>query len=148
MDTILKPFRKFSFKRTIGKLIKGIETNLLDDFLELLLKALRLVLRFDRKYRRNIEGFNAKYAFQSRDGKIATSAIFENNKMTVKNKVIPDTNVTVIFKDGKALWQFLMAKNPDVFEFLLENKISWEGNINYVLKFAYMAKHLQLKYSI
>jgi len=147
MDSILKPFRKFSLKRTIGKIIKGIETNLLDDFLELLLKAVRLILRLDRKYRRNIKGFNARYAFQSQDGKIAASAIFENNKMKVKNKTIPDTNVTVIFKDGKALWEFLMAKNPDVFEFLLENKISWEGNINYLLKFAYMAKHLQHKYS-
>jgi hypothetical protein len=148
MDFLLKPFRRFSLKRTIGKITNGVETNLLDDFLQLLLKAVQLILRLDRKYRRNIEGFNARYAFQSRDGKIAASAIFANDKMKVEKRIIPDTNVTVIFKDGKSLWEFLMAKNPDVFAFLLENKLSWEGNINYLLKFAYMAKHLQVKYSI
>ena len=40
-----------------------------------------------------------------------------------------------------------MAPDPDVFTFVLENKLSWDGNINYVLKFAYMAKHLKAKFS-
>lgn len=148
MDFILNFFRKFSLKRTVKKLFNTIETEFMDDFLELLLKGLRLMLCLDRKYRKNIEGFNARYAFQSEDGKIAASAIFKNNKMKVKNNAIDNTNVTVTFKDGKALWEFLMGKNPDVFNFILESKLSYEGNANYVLKFAYMATHLKVKYGL
>jgi hypothetical protein len=68
--------------------------------------------------------------------------------MKVKNSAIDNTNVTVTFKDGKALWEFLMGKNPDVFNFILESKLSYEGNANYVLKFAYMATHLKVKYGL
>ncbi len=148
MNIMLHPFRKFSLKRSIKKMIKRIETELLDDFLELLLKAVRLVLCVDRKYRRNIKDFNARYAFRSQDGEIAASAIFKNNKMKVKKDEIPDTNVTVIFKDGKALWEFLMAPDPDVFAFVLENKLSYEGNLNYLMKFGYMAKHLKFMFGM
>ena len=148
MNTILNFFRKFSLKRTIKKMINSKETELMDDFLELLLKALRLVLCLDRKYRKNIEDFNARYAFRSQDGKIASSAIFKNNKMKVKKNAVEDTNVTVIFKDGKVLWEFLMGKNPDIFAFILESKLSYKGNANYVLKFAYMATYMKVKYGL
>ena len=127
---------------------KCIETGLMDGFLELLLKAVRLVLCVNRKFRRNIKDFSARYAFRSVDGKIAASAIFKNNKMKVKKNAIEDTNVTVIFKDGKALWEFLMGKDPDIFAFLLESKLSYEGNLNYLMKFAYMAKHLMYKFGM
>jgi hypothetical protein len=129
-------------------MINRIETGALDDFLELLLKVIRLVLCVDRKYRRNIKDFDARYAFRSQDRKIAASAVFKNNKMKVKKEEIPDTNVTVLFKDGKALWEFLMAPDPDVFAFVLQNKLSYEGNLNYLLKFGYMAKHLKVMFGM
>jgi hypothetical protein len=116
----------------------------MDDFLELLLKVIHLVLCVDHNYGKNIEGFKARYAFRSVDGKIAASVIFENNKMKVEKDEIKDTNVTIIFKDGKALWEFLMAEDPDVFSFVLENKLSYNGNLNYLMKFGYMAKHLKV----
>ncbi len=144
-------FRKFFFKRVLKKItlvIREIETELMDDFLEILLKIVRLVLCLDHKFRRNIENFNARYAFRSENGKIAASAVFKNNKMKVKKKAIKNTNVTVIFKDGKALWEFMMADEPDVFAFLLESKLRYEGNVNYIMKFAYMAKHLKLKFGL
>ena len=143
--------RGFFLRRSIKKIkqcIDSIESRLMDDFLELLLKILRLVLILDPKYRRNIEDFNARYTFRSEDGRIATSGIFNDNKMKVKKDEIPDTNVTVIFKNGKALWEFLMAADPDVFTFLLENKVMNKGNINYLLKFGYMSKRLKFMFGL
>jgi len=148
MNVVLNIFRRFSLKRAVKKMINRIETGALDDFLELLLKVIRLVLCVDRKYRRNIKDFDARYAFRSQDGKIAASAVFKNNKMKVKKEEIPNTNVTVLFKDGKALWEFLMAPDPDVFAFVLQNKLSYEGNLNYLLKFGYMAKHLKVMFGM
>lgn len=144
-------FRKFFLKRLVKKIkkvIKCIETELMDKFLETLLRVIRLVICLDGKFARNIKGFNARYAFRSERGKIAASAIFANDKMKMKKTAVPDTNVTIIFKDGKALWEFLMADNPDVFAFVLENKLRYEGNLNYLMKFAYMAKHMKLKFGL
>ena len=148
MNFILKPFRKLFQKRGLKKIISCIETELLDDFLEMLFKVIRLTLCLDRDYRRNIEGFNARYAFRSEDGRIAASAIFKKNKMKVKKDAVADTNVTVFFKDGKTLWEFLMADDPDVFSFVLENKLRYEGNLNYLLKFGYMSKRLKLMFGL
>lgn len=116
----------------------------MDDFLELLLKMLSLVFCVDKEYRKNIKDFSAKYVFLSNDGRIAVSAIFKKGKMAVKRRAIKDTdvNITIKFKDGKALWEFLFSGNPDIIEFVLENKLSYDGNLNYALKFAYLAVHL------
>lgn len=145
-NILLKPLRKFFLDRALKKMINSIETDLLDDFLEILLKVIRLALILDPHYRRNIQGFNARYAFQDEEGQIAASAIFQDGKMKVKKYKIENTNVTVIFKNGKALWEFLMSKNPDVFAFVLESKIRYQGNPNYIMKFGYMAKHLQVMF--
>jgi len=141
-------YRKFVVKRIVKKIIKAVENEMLDSFLELLLNFIRLVLCINKGYRRNIEGFEARYAFKSRDGKIAASVVFKDNKMKVRKNEIENTNITVIFKDGKSLWEFLFSDDPDVFEFILDNKLSYVGNINYVLKFGYMAKHLKLMFSL
>lgn len=152
MNSITNIFRRFFLKRTekkIKKVISGIETELMDDFLELLLKMMQIVFFLNIKdYREHIEGFSARYTFRTERGKIAASAIFRDNKMIKKNDEIPDTNVTVVFKDGKAMWEFLMAGDPDVFAFLLDNKLRYEGNLNYLMKFAYMALHLKTTFGL
>lgn len=148
---IVNFFRKFFLKRLVKKITKVInciETELMDKFLETLLRVIRLVLCLDDKFARNINGFNAKYTFCDRGGKIAASAIFAKNKMKMKKTAVPDATVTVTFVDGKSLWEFLMADNPDVFAFVLENKLQYEGNLNYLMKFAYMAKHMKLKFGL
>lgn len=152
MTFITNIFRKFILNRAvkkIKKIINCIETDLMDEFLELLLKIFRLVFCLNiAGFRENIKDFNARYTFRTEKGKIAASAIFKDDKMTVEEEEIPDTNVTVIFKDGKALWEFLMAGNPDVFAFVLANKLSYKGNLNYLMKFAYMAVHLKVTFGL
>jgi len=127
------------------KLVRTMTDEALDEFLELLLKVIALKLRIDADYRKNIAGFKGRYVFRTHDGKIAVSAIFENGELKVLDDEIAATDVTVSFKDGAALCKFLLSKDPDVFAFILDNKIDYEGNLNYVLKFGYMAKRLQLE---
>lgn len=49
----------------------------------------------------------------------------------------------MIFKDGKALMDFLLAENPDILGAMLHQEVTPEGNLNYLYTFAYMARHLQ-----
>ena len=140
-------FYKIFFNRALKRLLNDIESRALDTFLEVLLKAMRLAFLLDKKYRRNIVGFRARYAFKSRNGRIAASAIFTNKRMKVKRHAVGDTNVTIVFKDAEALKDFLFSKEPDVIGAILDNRLTYDGNLNYIAKFAFMAKQLQLKFT-
>ncbi len=147
MGKIKNIYRKYILKRHIKKIIKCIESESMDIFLEMLLKIMSIVFFMDKDYRKNIENFKAKYVFKTKDNKIAASVIFKNDKMIVKEEAIKESNVTIIFKDGKALKEFLFTESPDIIASILDNEISYTGNINYLAKFAFMAKNLQLKFA-
>ena len=143
--------RKYLLKRIvkkINKLLDTVETEVMDEILELLLRSIRLFLCLDSDYHKNIIDFDARYTLRSERGRIAASAIFKKGKMKVKGKEIDNTNVEVYFKDGKVMWDFLMSPNPDIFAFVLDNKLRYEGNLNYLMKFAYMAKRLKSMFGL
>ena len=156
MNFITNIPRRFFLRRVqkqIKKVIDNIETDLMDDFLELLLDMMRLVFYLNIKhYRDNIKNFKATYNFKSQDGRIAAAAVFANNKMKMKREKVsdkdPNLKVTVTFSDGRALWKFLMAGTPDVFNSLLKRELDYEGNLNYLLKFAYMSLHLKTMFGL
>ncbi|BCS97261.1 hypothetical protein DSLASN_28930 [Desulfoluna limicola] len=141
-------FKRWLTERRLKAAVGEINSLAMDLFLETLLRLMRFVFILDRGFRRNIEGFDGRYAFMSRDGNIAASAIFEDNRMRVKNKVVDQADITVVFKDGKALRHFLFSEHPDIIAAILDNEISYTGNLNYLAKFAYMAKHLQLRFAM
>lgn len=124
---------------------KCLEDELAEEFLELLLRLMGLVFYLDPHFRRNIRGFSARYLFQSKDSGVVVAVIFANNEMIVKETEIASTNITVVFRDQQTLMKFLLAPAPDVLQAMLSQDISYEGNIYYLAKFAYMAKHLQLQ---
>jgi hypothetical protein len=131
--------------KMIKKFIGSLESEFAEEFLETLLKLMSLVLFLDPEYKRNIAGFNGRYQFLSSDNVITVSAVFRDDAMEVSEETIPDPNITVIFKDGKALMNYLLSPKPDVLGSLLRQEVRLDGNINYLYKFAYMAKRLQLK---
>lgn len=141
-------FRRLILKKAADKMASCIESEFMEEFLDILLHMMSLLLFIDHCFRKNIKNFNARYTFKSQDDTIKVSAIFKGGKMKVIEKELPDTNITIIFKDGRALWEFLMSGNPDVFSFILDNKLSYQGNLNYVMKFGYMAKRMQLMFGL
>ena len=147
MKTITDFFRRTVVKAlhwwSRRKLVKCLQGEVLDEFLEALLEAMRLGFRLAPHYRKNIDGFRGRYVFRSQDGAIAVSVLFENGEMIVRDEAVADTDVTVTFKDGAALFGLLLSKDPDIFALVLDNKLSYEGNLNYILRFGFMAKRLQ-----
>ena len=129
------------------RFFESLKSEGAEEFLEILLKLMGLVFWVDKDFRRNIENFNGRYLFCSQDRKLTVAAIFKNNRLKVMEKEIKDTNITVIFRNSKALMGFLLSPKPDILGSILRQDISIDGNLNYMYKFAYMAKHLQLKFS-
>jgi hypothetical protein len=132
-------------RQTSEKLLEMISSGVAEGFLDTLLRVMSLVFLIDKNFSRNIDGFNGRYLFRSQDRGIIVSAVFENNRLKVSKKEISNTHVTVIFRNARALMGFLLSPKPDVIGSLLRQDITIDGNLNYVYKFAYMAKHLQLK---
>ena len=130
---------------TTRKFFKVLEEESLDLFLETLLTVMGLYCILNKKFRRNIENFDASYVFLSKDGIIAASVVFGGSKMKVFHKAIDHASVTVVFKDGMALKNFLFAESPDIIGAILDSEIQYTGNLNYLSKFAYMSKRLKMQ---
>ena len=135
---------RFLLKFQGQKLIRSIESEMAEDFLGLLLKVMGIAFIFFKDFRKNIIDFNGKYFFKSRDNGITVSAIFANGKMKVQETIPFEPDITVIFKNAKTLRDFLLAPKQDILGSMLRQDITINGNLNYLYKFAYMAKHLQL----
>ncbi|MDD5571218.1 MAG: hypothetical protein PHD97_08695 [Bacteroidales bacterium] len=145
MKWLKHPFKSFSMWLATRKFVKILEEGTMDIFLETLLNLMDLYFALNKKFRRNIENFNATYVFKSRDGVIAASIIFADSKMKVSCNAIENASVTVVFKDGKALKDFLFSESPDIIGAILDNEIQYTGNLNYLSKFAYMSKRLKFE---
>lgn len=137
-------FRNWRARQAGKKFIDGIESELAEGFLDLLLNFMRLIFFIDRDYRKNIKDFDGRYLFRSKDDRITVAAIFRNDKLNVKKSMIDNTNVTVTFKNARALMNYLLSPKPDILGSILRQDITINGNLNYLYKFAYMAKRLQL----
>ena len=148
MSSIIESPQNLLLRQHLQMIKTCVESGLLDKFLETLLNAMSLFFLLDWDYQRNIKNFNGRYVFKSRDGSIVTSAIFADGIMEVLDHEIDDSDITITFKDGKTLMEFLFDRNPDVINSILNNEITYEGNLTYMFKFAYMAKHLQLQFEL
>ncbi|MDJ0785070.1 MAG: hypothetical protein QNJ22_24090 [Desulfosarcinaceae bacterium] len=131
-------------KTTWSRFQRSIETEAAEEFLELLLNAMRFMFTVSHRYRENIKDFQGRYQFKSKDGGLTMAATFNKGRMTVKEKVIDNPDVTIIFRDGKTLFNFLFSPRQDILGAMLRQDIQTEGNLNYIYRFGFLAKRLQL----
>ncbi|MDR3012821.1 MAG: hypothetical protein LBU70_06390 [Chitinispirillales bacterium] len=122
----------------------GIDSIAAGALLTVLLNLMKFVLFIDPVYRLNIKKFDAKYVFKDKSGKLYVTAEFKSNKLRVGRKQIRDPEFTLIFKDGKTLISMLFSESLDILDSILNQDVNFEGNINYLNKFAYMAVRLKL----
>ena len=126
------------------KFIKCLESEFAEEFLEAVFGLMKILFLIDHDFKRNILDFNGRYLFKSGDGSITVAAIFRDNGMEVREEEIVNPDITVMFKDSKALMNYLLAPKPDVLGSMLRQEVTLDGNLNYLYKFAFMAKRLQL----
>lgn len=126
------------------KFTDAIESETAEEVLQLLLNLMKAALAMVPEYRRNIKNFSGSYLFRSRDNTVTVSAIFAGGTMEVREQAIDSPNITVTFANGKALMRFLLTPKPDILGSMLRQEVVLDGNLNYLYKFAFMAKRLQL----
>lgn len=129
----------------VTKWFESMGSEVAKGFLRLLLKLMAFVFMLNIKdFRRNIENFNGRYVFRSKDNSIVVSAAFENGTMKVYDRIIEKPNMTITFRNDRSLMNYLLSPKPDILNAVLKQDVMVSGNLNYLYKFAYMAKRLQL----
>ncbi|BCO08846.1 hypothetical protein GF1_12220 [Desulfolithobacter dissulfuricans] len=118
------------------------ESEAAEEFLQLLLTLMMVMFRLNRDYRQNIQDFNGRYQFLSKDGEITVAAIFRDGRMEVREAVIPDPHITITFRDGRALFNYLISPRQDIIGSILRHDVETDGNLNYLYRFGYLAKQL------
>ena len=138
-------------KDALTDLAHKIVSETTDKFLEMLLNAMSMAFWLSRNspiplgalegYHKQIEGFHGKYVFQAEHGAEA-SAVFNDGALEVKDKAVDGWDVNITFSDDKALRDFILSDDHDVMGAIFENRVQTEGNLNYIFKFAFMARDL------
>lgn len=137
-DRLVHWFAKHGCRKLLDEL-SGAAT---DAFLELLLTGMDLLFLLSKSYRRNLKGFRGRYLFRTADDQVRSGVVFCGEKMVRHPGGIDDWNVRVSFKSVAALKSFLFSRDQDILNSLLRNEVEVDGNLNYVYKFAFMARDL------
>ena len=120
------------------------ESEAAEEFLQILLTLMTIMFILNPEYRRNIKGFRGRYQFFSKDGQITMAAVFDDGKMEVKEGIIKNPHITITFRDGRALLNYIISPRPDILGSILRHDVETEGNLNYLYKLGHLAKQLQL----
>lgn len=121
-----------------------LDSEVAEEFLQTLLTLMQIMFVVNHDYRLNIRKFNGRYQFLSKDGQVTIAVVFNNGRMEVLEKVIDDPHITVIFRDGRTLLNFIISPRQDILGSMLRHDVTTRGNLNYLNKFGFMAKQLQL----
>lgn len=127
------------------KLLDSIEGKITENVIDILLRLMGIIFAVDKNYRKNIIGFNATYVFTDKSNNFYSAAVFNNGRLKVSDKKISDPTFTLIFRDNQSLVKLLFSGAPDILNAMLNQEVDFEGNVNYINKFAYMALHLVLE---
>ncbi len=82
--------------------------------------------------------FNAKYQFSTRDGGFNFYVVFNNGEITTGEGKIEDPNITIFYKDKATLAETWNKSADETLEYLLDNSMSYKGNMCYLTKFSYL----------
>ncbi|MEW6520797.1 MAG: hypothetical protein AB1461_15435 [Thermodesulfobacteriota bacterium] len=131
-------------KKLWQRLQNSFSSEVAEEFLQTLLSLMQFVFVVNADYRRNLKNFEGRYQFCSKDGEVTIAALFHDNRMEVMEKKIDKPDITITFRDGRTLLNFIIAPRQDILGSMLRHDVVTEGNLNYLYKFGFMAKQLQL----
>jgi hypothetical protein len=131
--------------RARSRLKACLEAEAAETFLELLLGAMKLSLLVDPDLSRSVAGFEARYRIATRDGSVCVGASFADGRLSIEGDPTWTPHAALVFRDTAALMAYFATTNPDLFSSLLNQDVFVEGNLNYVYRLAFLARHVQLR---
>ncbi len=93
-------------------------------------------------FRKNLGDFDGRYVLRTEKGDFEASLIFQNGNLARQRKALNEWDVKITFMNAGDLRAFLFSEDQDMVNAILENKVSIDGNCNYLYKFGFMARTL------
>ena len=140
--------RRFRMNLLAQKLNDALSAEITEEGFKLLLKGMALFALIDPEFSKNLKNFNGRYLFKTINRPVNVAVTCKDGKMSVYEKTLQHYNVRVDFKDYKAVVDFLTDPDLDVLDQMLNQKLQFSGNLNYLYKFGYMARHLMQRFGI
>ncbi len=140
---MLEEFMDDALRGFLQDFRSSVESEIAEEFLQAMLNLMKLVYSLPLKYKENIREFQGRYQFLDRNRDITMAAIFDNGSMEVIEGVIDNPNITVSFRNGRTLMNYLLAPKQDVLLSMFRHDVQTEGNLNYLYRFGFMARQLQ-----
>ena len=132
----------------LSSISDALESALADRSLDGLLPVMDLAFEASTigllgDFHKNIENFEGRYLFEAKEGSARSAAIFEGGDMRVLRDGTDRWDVKVVFRNDHALMKFMLkGVRSDALDAMMDNDVQVYGNINYLLKFGYMARDL------
>jgi hypothetical protein len=114
-----------------------------DSLLEYALRALTVIIEKNPRLRTNATDIDAVYHFSVERARRDISLHLDRRGARVRRGVPDNPDVSIGFRDSVSVLSFLLAPKPDILRSLLNQDITVDGNVNYLLKFAYLANKLK-----
>ncbi len=128
----------------MAKLALAVTPETLGELVEALLKGLGLLAAIHPVLKEDISGLQATYCLATRDKGMNVYARFHNGALTASRAPGGPVQVTLIFRDSAALLKLASSPKPDLLNAMLQQQVSFEGNLNYLLKLAYLLRRVLL----
>ncbi len=122
----------------------AVSSESLGELLEALLKGLALLIDFHPVLKDEIRTLRAGYRLTTRDRRMNVAARFSSGVLTASRADPEPVNVTLIFKDTPTLVRLFASPKPDLLGAMLKQQVAFEGNLNYLLKLAYLLRRVTL----
>lgn len=142
IGTLVQQARVSLARERLGECLRA---EAVETFLELLLTFLRFGVALDPGLRRSVAGFTADYRMATRDGRVDVGLSFRDGALDVHEDPAGPFDATLRFRDERALMRYFSSTDPDLLAALLKQDVVIEGNLNYVYRLAYLARHIQLE---
>ena len=142
------------WENEVKKFLDTLVAETAEDILEglfLLMKTRFLIdpIIIGSDYLHNLDNFDARYLFRSKSGDIGKLVEFRDGQMQWENSLSQDVKATLEFNDGQALvnylFNYVVLKDRNFLQSMLNNEIRASGNLNYLYKFLFMANHMLLE---
>ncbi len=121
-----------------------LETNA-PELLKSLLEVVCLAYSSNVELRQHIRNISAKYQFEFGGNNTTVSVEIRNNYMRTYKGKPESPDVCLKFREPDSLRKLLFTAQPDILRMILDQEVRIDGNLNYLLKFIYLIRHLQLK---
>lgn len=137
----------------LRRLRKRVQNEAAEELLKWLVKWMNYVSDIDEEFNNDINRFVGHYQFMTADKSVQVAVLFNGKRREVIEGLIRDPDVTAVFFRVTDLINYVLAalkechpggEPPDALMLVLRHKVKIEGNVSYMMKFLYMANHVQL----